>query len=57
MQDPTIVTDPTDNGAVTLGAVCALLLKWVLLFSQVNQPWIALLLPVHLALFARLRHR
>ena len=43
--------------AVTLGAVCALLLKWVLLFSQVNQPWIALLLPVHLALFARLRHR
>ena len=43
--------------AVTLGAVCALLLKWVLLFSQVNQPWIALLLPVHLALFARLRRR
>jgi hypothetical protein len=43
--------------AVTLGAVCALLLKWVLLFSQVNQPWIALLLPVHLALYARLRRR
>jgi hypothetical protein len=43
--------------AVTLGAVCALLLKWVLLFSQVNQPWIALLLPVHLALYMRLRRR
>jgi hypothetical protein len=43
--------------AVTLGAIGALLLKWVLLFSQVNEPWIALLLPVHLALYARLRRR
>lgn len=40
---------------VTLAAAGALLLKWVLLFSQVNQPWIALLLPVHLALWMSLR--
>ena len=40
---------------VTVAAVGALLLKWVLLFSQVNQPWIALLLPIHLALWSRLR--
>jgi hypothetical protein len=38
-------------------AVAALLLKWVLLFSQVNEPWIALLLPLHLAFFAGLRRR
>ncbi|MCJ0825883.1 DUF4105 domain-containing protein [Luteimonas sp. 50] len=43
--------------AVALGAAAALLLKWVLLFSQVNQPWIALLLPLHLALYVRLRRR
>ena len=43
--------------AVTISALLALLLKWVLLFSQVNQPWIALLLPIHLALYARLRQR
>ena len=42
---------------VTIAAAGALLLKWVLLFSQVNQPWIALLLPIHLALWSRLRHR
>jgi len=41
--------------AVTIAACGALLLKWVLLFSQVNQPWIALLLPIHLALWSRLR--
>lgn len=40
---------------VTLVAVGALLLKWVLLFSQVNEAWIALLLPVHLALWTALR--
>jgi hypothetical protein len=40
---------------VTLAAVAAFLLKWVLLFSQVNEAWIALLLPVHLALWWRLR--
>lgn len=40
---------------VTLVAVGALLLKWVLLFSQVNESWIALLLPVHLALWTALR--
>ncbi len=40
---------------VTLVAVAALLLKWVLLFSQVNEAWIALLLPVHLALWTALR--
>jgi hypothetical protein len=38
-------------------AVLALLLKWVMLFSQVNEPWIALLLPVHLAFYAGLRRR
>ncbi|MFC7301281.1 DUF4105 domain-containing protein [Cognatiluteimonas weifangensis] len=42
---------------VTLGAAGALLLKWILLFSQANQPWIALLLPLHLALYVRLRRR
>jgi hypothetical protein len=41
--------------AVTVLALCALLLKWVLLFSQVNEAWIALLLPVHLAFWAALR--
>ena len=40
---------------VTIAAVCALLLKWVLLFSQVNEVWIALLLPVHLALWVGFR--
>ena len=40
---------------VTIAAVCALLMKWVLLFSQVNEVWIALLLPVHLALWAGFR--
>ncbi len=43
--------------AVAAAAVAALMLKWVLLFSQVNQPWIALLLPVHLAFYAGLRKR
>ena len=43
--------------AVAALAVAALLLKWVLLFSQVNEPWIALLLPVHLAFYAGLRRR
>ena len=43
--------------AVTALAVVALLLKWVMLFSQVNEPWIALLLPVHLAFYAGLRRR
>jgi hypothetical protein len=38
-------------------AVAALLLKWVMLFSQVNEPWVALLLPVHLAFYAGLRRR
>jgi len=37
--------------AVAIAAACALLLKWVMLYSQVNQPWIALLLPIHLALY------
>ena len=41
--------------AVTVLALCALLLKWVLLFSQVNEAWIALFLPVHLAFWAVLR--
>ena len=41
--------------AVTVLALSALLLKWVLLFSQVNEAWIALLLPVHLAFWAALR--
>ena len=40
---------------VALAAVGALLLKWVLLFSQVNEVWIALLLPVHLALWVGFR--
>lgn len=40
---------------VTLVAAGALLLKWVLLFSQVNEAWIALLLPAHLALWTALR--
>jgi hypothetical protein len=40
---------------VAAAAVGALLLKWVLLFSQVNQPWVALLLPLHLTLYAGLR--
>lgn len=43
--------------AVAVLAVVALLLKWVMLFSQVNEPWIALLLPLHLALHAGLRRR
>ena len=43
--------------AVAALAVVALLLKWVMLFSQVNEPWIALLLPVHLGLYAGLRRR
>lgn len=43
--------------AVAVLAAAALLLKWVLLFSQVNEPWIALLLPLHLALYAGLRRR
>ena len=43
--------------AVTIAAVCALLLKWVLLFSQVNEVWIALLLPVHLAIWWKLGRR
>jgi hypothetical protein len=43
--------------AVAALAVAALLLKWVMLFSQVNEPWIALLLPVHLAFYAGLRRR
>jgi hypothetical protein len=43
--------------AVAALAVAALVLKWVMLFSQVNEPWIALLLPVHLAFFAGLRRR
>jgi hypothetical protein len=43
--------------AVAALAVGALLLKWVMLFSQVNEPWIALLLPLHLALHAGLRRR
>ena len=43
--------------AVTVLACCALLLKWVLLSSQVNEPWIALLLPVHLALWFALKRR
>ena len=40
---------------VAMVAVGALLLKWVLLFSQVNEVWIALLLPVHLALWRAFR--
>jgi hypothetical protein len=43
--------------AIAVLASCALLLKWVLLFSQANQPWIALLLPLHLAFYAGLRRR
>ncbi len=43
--------------AVAALAVAALLLKWVLLFSQVNEPWIALLLPLHIAFYAGLRRR
>jgi hypothetical protein len=43
--------------AVVAAALAAFMLKWVLLFSQVNQPWIALLLPMHLALYAGLRKR
>ncbi len=43
--------------AVAALAAAALLLKWVLLFSQANEPWIALLLPLHLALYAGLRRR
>jgi hypothetical protein len=42
---------------VTALAVVALLLKWVMLFSQVNEAWIALLLPLHLAFYAGLRRR
>jgi hypothetical protein len=44
-------------GIVAIAALAALGLKWVLLFSQVNQPWVALLLPLHLALYASLRRR
>ena len=40
---------------VVLAALAALLLKWVMLSSQFNQAWIALLLPVHLALWAAFR--
>ena len=36
---------------VLLAAFAALLMKWVLLFSQSNAAWIALLLPVHLSLW------
>lgn len=42
-------------GLVAIAALAALGAKWVLLFSQVNQPWIALLLPVHLALYSGFR--
>ena len=38
-------------------AAAAFVLKWVLLQSQVNEPWIALLLPLHMAFYAGLRRR
>ncbi|MDH5823857.1 DUF4105 domain-containing protein [Luteimonas sp. RD2P54] len=42
---------------VTLGAVLALFLQWLPLLPQRNAHWIALLLPIHLALFAMLSPR
>lgn len=42
---------------VAAAAAAAFVLKWVLLFSQVNEPWIALLLPLHLALWSGLSRR
>lgn len=42
---------------VAAAAAAALVLKWVLLQSQVNEPWIALLLPLHLALWSGLSRR
>ena len=42
---------------VTAVAAAAFALKWVLLSSQVNEVWIALLLPLHLALYLGLRRR
>lgn len=42
---------------VTASACAAFLLKWVLLSSQVNEAWIALLLPLHLAGYLALRRR
>ncbi|NZA26262.1 DUF4105 domain-containing protein [Luteimonas sp. SJ-92] len=40
--------------AVTLGAILALFLQWLPLLPQRNAHWIALLLPIHLALFTAL---
>lgn len=43
--------------AVATGTIVALLLKWMPMPAQLNQPWIALLLPIHLALWHALgRH-
>src|SRR5690606_16122563 len=42
---------------VAAAAVAAFVLKWVLLQSQVNEPWIALLLPMHLALWSGFSRR
>jgi len=42
---------------VAAAAAAALLLKWVLLQSQANAPWVALLLPLHLALWSGLSRR
>jgi len=40
---------------VAAAAVAAFMLKWVLLSSQANQAWIALLLPLHAALWVSMR--
>jgi hypothetical protein len=42
---------------VAAAAAAAFVLKWVLLQSQVNEPWIALLLPLHLALWSGFSRR
>ena len=42
---------------VTASAAAAFGLKWVLLSSQVNEAWIALLLPLHFAGYLALRRR
>lgn len=40
---------------VAAAAAAAFVLKWVLLFSQANQAWIALLMPLHVALWVSMR--
>jgi len=42
---------------VAAAAVVAFVLKWVLLSSQVNEAWIALLLPLHVALWSGFKRR